>query len=96
MVFFVEFGKIPILSYKISQNTTKTRRQIKPKAEKESLQKKETKNAACGDDNPRVRRWSFPRAALVISAGGVWKPRMPETESTPDMFGFRTRWKQKY
>ena len=28
-------------------------------------------NAACGDGNFRVRRWSSPRAALAISAGGV-------------------------
>ncbi|MBQ6192675.1 MAG: hypothetical protein IJK51_10315 [Bacteroidaceae bacterium] len=28
-------------------------------------------NAACGDGNPRLRRWSSPRAAIGNSAGGV-------------------------
>ena len=32
------------------------------------------KNAACGDGNPRLRRWQSPRAAFGISAGGVWSP----------------------
>jgi len=27
---------------------------------------------ACGDGNPRVRRWQSPRAAFEIPAGGVF------------------------
>ena len=30
------------------------------------------KNAACGDGNPRLRRWQSPRAALGIAAAGVF------------------------
>jgi hypothetical protein len=33
-------------------------------------------NAACGDGNPRVRRWQSPAAALGIAAAGVWKGPM--------------------
>ena len=38
------------------------------------------KNAACGDCNFRVRRWSFPRAAIANSAGGVFKVGLPGLE----------------